>query len=29
MEEQDIKNTMPLIDEKLPNVLISATFSMG
>jgi hypothetical protein len=29
MEEQNIKIEKPLIDEQLPNILISATFSMG
>ncbi|MDF2591607.1 MAG: hypothetical protein K0S75_1073 [Clostridia bacterium] len=29
MEEQNDKAVRPLIDEQLPNILISATFSMG
>jgi hypothetical protein len=29
MEERNDRITKPLIDEKLPNIFISATFSMG
>jgi hypothetical protein len=29
MKEQNSLVTKPLIDEQLPNILISATFSMG
>ncbi|MDF2531499.1 MAG: hypothetical protein K0Q65_1080 [Clostridia bacterium] len=29
MEELDARITLPLIDEKLPNIFVTATFAMG